>query len=223
MFTGIVQGMGRVAGVETVGGICRLTVDLGAQVDGLGVGASVANNGTCLTVSHIDGSTVRFDVIAETMQRTNLGSLSAGDSVNIERSLRFGDELGGHVLSGHVSGTATVSEIIAEDDNRTMWFDVDASLMPYLLWKGWVALDGASLTISAVDRRAHRIAVSLIPETMQRTTLGRVTAGDTVNIEIDAHTQAIVHTVRDLLSDPDFRVQVLGTDPADPAAHRPSG
>ena len=137
MFTGIVQGMGRVVDLETAEGICRLTVDLGPHAEGLQAGASVANNGTCLTVSDIDGSRVRFDVIAETMHLTNLGSLSVGNPVNIERSLRFGDELGGHVLSGHVSGTATVCEIIAEGDNRTMWFDVDASLMPYLLWKGW--------------------------------------------------------------------------------------
>ena len=213
MFTGIVQGMGQVVDVETAEGICRLTVDLGPHADGLQGGASVANNGTCLTVSGIDGSRVRFDVIAETMHRTNLGSLSAGDRVNIERSLRFGDELGGHVLSGHVSGTATVCEIIADGDNRTLWFDVDASLMGYLLWKGWVALDGASLTISGVDRDGHRIAVSLIPETLERTTLGRVSVGDSVNLEIDAHTQAIVHTVKDLLSDPGFRAQVLGSDP----------
>ena len=213
MFTGIVQGMGRVVGIETAGGICRLTVDLGPHAEGLEAGASVANNGACLTVSDIDGPRVRFDVIAETMDLTNLGSLSAGDPVNIERSLRFGDELGGHVLSGHVSGTATVCEIAAEGDNRTMWFDVDEPLMPYLLWKGWVAIDGASLTISGVDREVHRIAVSLIPETLERTTLGLVGVGDPVNIEIDAHTQAIVHTVKDLLSDPGFRAQILGVDP----------
>ena len=214
MFTGIVAGMGRVAAVETVEGICRLTVDLGSHADGLLNGASVANNGACLTVAEVDGSNVRFDVIAETMQRTNLGALSVGDPINIERSLRFGDELGGHVLSGHVSGTAAVSKIIVEGDNRTMWFDVDAALMPYLLWKGWVAIDGASLTISSVDRDGHRIAVSLIPETLERTTLGRASIGDAVNIEIDAHTQAIVHTVRDLFSDPDFRAQLLAADSA---------
>ena len=213
MFTGIVQGMGQVVGIETVEGVGRLTVDLGSHADGLQLGASVANNGTCLTVAGIDGSRVRFDVIAETMQCTNLGALAIGDRVNIERSLRFGDELGGHVLSGHVSGTATVCEIIAEGDNRTMWFDVDPSLMRYLLWKGWVALDGASLTISGVDRDGHRIAVSLIPETLERTTLGRVAAGDSVNLEVDAHTQAIVHTVEGLLGDPEFRAQVLGADP----------
>ena len=214
MFTGIVQGMGQVVAADTADGICQLAVDLGPHAEGLQPGASVANNGTCLTASHIDGSRVRFDVIAETMQCTNLGSLVVGDPVNIERSLRFGDELGGHVLSGHVSGTATVCEIIAEGDNRTMWFEVDPSLMRYLLWKGWVALDGASLTISGVDRDSHRIAVSLIPETLERTTLGRVSVGDAVNLEVDAHTQAIVHTVRDLLSDPDLRGQILGTDPA---------
>ena len=213
MFTGIVQGMGQVVGSETVEGVGRLTVDLGPHADGLQLGASVANNGTCLTVAGIDGSRARFDVIAETMQCTNLGSMAVGDRVNIERSLRFGDELGGHVLSGHVSGTATVCEIIAEGDNRTMWFDVDPSLMRYLLWKGWVALDGASLTISGVDRDGHRIAVSLIPETLERTTLGRVAVGDSVNLEVDAHTQAIVHTVGDLLGDPGFRAQVLGADP----------
>lgn len=213
MFTGIVQGMGRVVDIETVDGICRLSVDLGSHADGLQAGASVANNGACLTVSDIDGSTARFDVIAETMELTNLGNLAVGDPVNVERSLRFGDELGGHVLSGHVSGTATVGEIIAEDGNRTMWFHVDDSLMPYLLWKGWVAIDGASLTISGVDRGAQRIAVSLIPETLERTTLGRVTVGDRVNLEIDAHTQAIVHTVQELLSDPSFRAQILDSGP----------
>ena len=214
MFTGIVQGMGGVVGIETADGICRLTVDLGAHADGLMPGASVANNGACLTASGIDGPRVRFDVIAETMERTNLGALAVGDRVNIERSLRFGDELGGHVLSGHVSGTATVCEISADGANRTMWFQVDPSLMRYLMWKGWVALDGASLTISGVDRTGGRIAVSLIPETLERTTLGHVTVGDLVNLEIDAHTQAIVQTVQDLLGDPDFRAQILGSDAA---------
>lgn len=213
MFTGIVQGMGEVVDISTQAGICRLTVDLGPHAEGLGTGASVANNGTCLTVSGIGGSHVSFDVIAETMDCTNLGSLSVGDRVNIERSLRFGDELGGHILSGHVSGTARVCEIIADGDNRTMWFEVDPPLMSCLLWKGWVALDGASLTISGVDRDRSRIAVSLIPETLERTTLGLVSTGDQVNLEIDAHTQTIVHTVRDALSDPELRAQILGAGP----------
>ena len=212
MFTGIVQDRCRVIAVDTVDGVCRLTVDLATLAEGLELGASVANNGTCLTASHIDGTHVRFDVISETLELTNLGRVAVGDRVNIERSLRIGDELGGHILSGHVAGTASVAEIVADGDNRTMWFDVDPDHMPYLMWKGWVALDGASLTISRVDREQHRIAVSLIPETRERTTLGDVSVGDRVNLELDAQTQTIVHTVRDLLTDPTYRAQLLGTE-----------
>ncbi len=209
MFTGIVQGMGQVESVETIRGIRCLVINLKTHADELRLGASVAVNGACLTVTQINHPCAHFDVIAETMERTNLGLLSAGDSVNIERSLRFGDEVGGHVLSGHVSGTATVREIITEDDNRTAWFEVDPSLLRYLLWKGWVALDGVSLTISDIDRQNQRIAVSLIPETLARTTMGHLSADSTVNLEIDAHIQAVVHTIQDLLSDPDLRAQIL--------------
>lgn len=210
MFTGIVQDLCEVVGVETNDGIRRLTVDLGSLADGLELGASVANNGVCLTASNIDGSLVRFDVIAETLEMTNLAAVDVGDKIDIERSLKFGDELGGHILSGHIAGIATVQEIVAEGDNRTMWFDVDPEIMRLLLWKGWVALDGASLTISRVDREANRIAVSLIPETLERTTLGRVSVGDELNLEVDSQTQAIMHAVRDILSDADLRSQILG-------------
>lgn len=212
MFTGIVQRRCAVVDVEHVDGVGRLTVDLDTLAEGLEPGASVANNGTCLTASHIDGTRVRFDVVGETLELTNLGTVAAGDRVNIERSLRFGDEVGGHILSGHVAGTATVAEIVAEGANRTMWFDIDPDHMPYLMWKGWVALDGASLTISRVDRETDRIAVSLIPETLERTTLGEVEVGDRVNLEVDAQTQTIVHTVRELLTDPTYRAQLLGDE-----------
>lgn len=209
MFTGIVQNQCQVVQIDDAHGIRRLTVDLGRSAQGLRAGASVANNGVCLTASSIEGSAVRFDVIGETSELTNLSSLVVGDRVNIERSLRFGDELGGHLVSGHVSGAVTVREVIAEGDNRTMWFQVDPKLMPFLFWKGFVALDGASLTISRIDRGNHRIAVSLIPETLQRTTLGRVMAGDRVNLELDSQTQTTVHTVRELLRDPELRRQIL--------------
>ena len=154
MYTGIVQGQCEVLSIEVVNGVGALTVDMGSLSKGLELGASVSHNGTCLTATHIDGTHVRFDVIDETFASTNLGALGAGDTVNIERSLKFGDELGGHMLSGHIAGTATVYEIETDGDNRTMWFDVDPAHMRYLLWKGWVALDGASLTISRVDRDA---------------------------------------------------------------------
>jgi riboflavin synthase len=164
----------------------------------------------CLTASNIDGNLVRFEVIGETLEVTNLVAVEVGDKIDIERSLKFGDELGGHILSGHIAGIATVHEILAEGDNRTMWFDVDPEIMRLLLWKGWVALDGASLTISRIDREANRIAVSLIPETLERTTLGRVSIGDELNLEVDSQTQAIMHAVRDILSDADLRSQILG-------------
>lgn len=209
MYTGIVQGQCEVLSVEVVDGVGTLVVDLGALAEGLELGASVSINGVCLTVTGVEGAEVVFNVIGETFASSNLGSVAAGDRVNVERSLKFGDELGGHILSGHIADTVTVAEIEADGANRTMWFDVAPPHMRYLLWKGWVALDGASLTVSRVDRGANRIAVSLIPETLARTTLGRVTVGDRVNLEIDAQTQAIVTTVEDLLSDPEMRSQLL--------------
>ena len=117
MFTGIVQDLCEVVGVEDRNGVRRLRVRLGERADGLELGASVANNGVCLTATAIDGGIVDFDVIAETVQLTNLRDIEPGSSLNIERSLRFGDELGGHILSGHVSGTITVSRICWSDRN----------------------------------------------------------------------------------------------------------
>ena len=209
MFTGIVRGWCEVVSIAQASGVARLTIDLGTLADDLETGASVSNNGVCLTVTEIAGSHVGFDVIGESLGLTNLGRLEAGDHVNIERSLKFGDELGGHVLSGHVAGMATVVEIVADGANRTMWFEVDPEHLRFLLLKGWVALNGASLTISRVDRENRRIGVSLIPETLERTTLGRVVVGGVVNLEIDAQTQAIVETVKNMLADPDLRAQIL--------------
>ncbi len=212
MFTGIVQAQCPVVAIEDDDGIRRFTVDLGQHAENLQHGASVANNGTCLSVTAVDDGRVTFDVISETLSLTNLGDVSVGDLVNIERSLGFGDEVGGHIVSGHVSTTATVDNIEADGANRTVWFQISTDAMRYLLMKGWVAVDGASLTISRVDRENSRFAVSLIPDTLSKTTLGRVTDGDRVNIEFDSQTQAIVDTVRDVLGDPELRDQILGTE-----------
>jgi riboflavin synthase len=208
VFTGIVQGLCRVASVVDEPGMRRLQIDLGPLADGLLTGASVSVNGTCLTATSIAGGQAGFDVIRESMARTNLGSLLAGDLVNVERSLKFGDEIGGHVLSGHVADVATVAQIDTGANERTIWFDVPPETLQFLFHKGFVALDGASLTIAAVDRPRCRISVSLIPETIARTTLGRVVVGDRVNLEIDAQTQAVVATVERLLNDPQWRDQL---------------
>jgi riboflavin synthase len=203
VFTGIVQDQCRVHDVVELDGARRLVVELGPLAEGLELGASVANNGTCLTASAIDGGLVSFDVIGETLARTNLGALRPGDLVNIERSMRMGDEIGGHEVSGHVSTTGTVVEIEREGDNQRTWIEVGEEWMPYLHLKGFVALDGASLTISHLDRERHRIAVSLIPETLARTTFGRHVPGDRVNVEVEYRTQVIVDTIRRLLADPE--------------------
>jgi riboflavin synthase len=207
VFTGIVQGLCRVVAVDDEPGLRRLQIDLTGLVESLLPGASVAINGTCLTATSIAGPRVSFDVIRETVDHTNLGEVGVGDFVNVERSLRFGDEIGGHVLSGHVADVVTVARIDTGPALRTLWFDVPPRWMTYLFHKGFVALDGASLTIAAVDVPGHRIAVSLIPETIERTTLGRVREGARVNLEVDAQSQAIVSTVERLLTNPEWRRQ----------------
>ena len=208
MFTGIVQGLCRVATITDEPGLRRLQVQLGGLAEGLQTGASVAVNGTCLTATFIENGRVGFDVIRESVDRSNLGKLAVGDRVNVERSLKFGDEIGGHVLSGHVADVVTVAQIDTGPRERTIWFDVPRQWLAFLFHKGFVALDGASLTIAAIDRERGRISVSLIPETIERTTLGRVVVGDRVNLEIDVQTQTIVSTVERLLSDPDWRRQL---------------
>lgn len=205
MFTGIVQGLRRVNSIADEQGLRRLQIDLGDLAEGLVTGASVAINGTCLTATSIDHGRVGFDVIQETIARSNLGELAVGAHVNVERSLKFGDEIGGHVLSGHVTDAVKVVQIDSGPSERTLWFVIPRQWMAYLFHKGFVALDGASLTIARVDRQRDWIAVSLIPETIGRTTLGRIAVGESVNLEIDAQTQVIVATIERLLSDPDWR------------------
>ena len=205
MFTGIVQDLCEVVGVEDRDGVRRLRVRLDDRADGLEPGASVANNGVCLTATAIDDGVVDFDMIAETVALTNLRFVGPGSRVNIERSLRFGDELGGHILSGHVSGTITVIRVESAGENRTVSFGVPSDHMAYLMWKGWIAVDGVSLTISRLERTANEVSVSLIPETLARTTLGRVDVGSVCNLELDGQTQAIVTTVREVLRDPELR------------------
>ena len=205
MFTGIVQSVCPVVSCETQAGVTRLAVDLGELANGLKAGASVAVNGVCVTVTKIEESLVGFDLIKETVELSNLGDLAKGTAVNVERSLRVGDEVGGHILSGHIAGVTVVTEVTPDDGHRLVTMTVPTEWMAYLMLKGFVALNGASLTIAEIDRAAATIAVSLIPETLARTTFSRVEVGDRINLEVDSQTQAIVDTVRTALQDESWR------------------
>lgn len=201
MFTGIVQGTGKVSKVEARGrGFRSLEVELpaGACRD-VAIGASVAINGTCLTVTEAREDALRFDVIEETLRATNLGDLVVGDEVNYERSARLGDEIGGHAVSGHVRCTARVVRVVDTIDSREISLELPPGHAKYVLPKGFVALDGCSLTVGEVE--GDRFNVYLIPETLRVTILNRWSVGDLVNVEIDAQTQAVVDTVERFLAE----------------------
>ncbi|WP_430462671.1 riboflavin synthase subunit alpha [Thalassolituus sp. LLYu03] len=200
MFTGIVQTKLPVFTLDRRDDFATFTFEFPEQLlAGLQCGASVAINGTCLTVRTIDGHKVSFDAIGQTLRVTNLGALIQGSVVNIERAARFGDEIGGHVLSGHIMDQVEVLAVDDSADNRVVWMQRPAHLAMFLLDKGFVALNGCSLTIAQVED--DRFSVHLIPETRDVTTFGDVVAGNKINLEVDAQTQAVVETVRRLLGD----------------------
>ena len=200
MFSGIVQGVAPIHSITEKADFRTQVVKLPPEMrKGLAIGASVANNGVCLTVTEINDDLVSFDLMQETLRITNLGALKVGDWVNIERAMQIGAEIGGHILSGHVYCTATISNIIASENNRQIWFELpNTEVMKYILTKGFVAVDGISLTIGEV--RGNQFCVNLIPETLQRTLMGQRNLGDRVNLEIDSQTQAIVDTVERYLA-----------------------
>lgn len=202
MFTGIVQGTATVASVTSPSpGVASLTLQFPTgALAAVPLGGSIAVNGTCLTVVAIDGDAARFDVVDETLRVTTLGVLSAGDAVNYERSAKVGDEIGGHIVSGHVATKAAVVSVTKQDDgNTSIEFDVPAPWGKYILSKGFVAVHGVSLTVGTVhatdEAGSIRFAVHLIPETLRVTVLGGLKVGDAVNIEVDATTQAVVAAV----------------------------
>ncbi|WP_127956714.1 riboflavin synthase subunit alpha [Serratia microhaemolytica] len=200
MFTGIVQGTAPVVAIEEKLNFRTHTIEMPESwLAGLEIGASVAHNGCCLTVTAIDGDRVTFDLMKETLRLTNLGDLKLGDRVNIERAAKFGDEIGGHLMSGHIICTAEVAKIYQSENNRQIWLRMPTlELMKYVLHKGFISIDGISLTIGEVV--SNRFCVHLIPETLERTTLGKKRLGDQVNIEIDPQTQAVVDTVERVLA-----------------------
>ncbi len=200
MFTGIIQGTAELIAIDARDAFRTHLVRLPeALLPGLEPGASVAHNGCCLTVTRIEGDRVAFDLMQETLRVTNLGTLAVGDRVNVERAARFGDEIGGHAMSGHVLCTAEVIDVVETPDNREVRFRLPAEHARYLFTKGYIGIDGISLTLGAVD--GPEFCVHLIPETLARTNLATRRPGDRVNIEIDPQTQAIVETVERVLAE----------------------
>ena len=198
MFTGIVQGIGEIVAKTTVNTVTSMTIRL-PNVENLAIGASVSINGVCLTVVSIESNNVQFDVIDETIDRTNLGDVSVGDTVNIERSLKFGDEVGGHILSGHILDTGIINSKTKKGDQMSLSVLAPPSVQKYLTEKGYIAIDGISLTIGKISNGCFDLHI--IPETMRLTILDSKEVGDIVNIEIDSSTQLIVETIERLLEE----------------------
>ena len=182
MFTGIIETLGTVAAVDHEATSSRLTLR-GGVTDGTVIGDSISVNGVCLTATSVDGDEFTTDVMAESLRRTTLGELRPGDPVNLERAATATTRLGGHLVQGHVDGVGRLTGRAPAGDFDEITIALPASLLPYVVEKGSIAIDGISLTVARVSD--DEITIGLIPETLQRTTLGRRAAGDTVNIEVD--------------------------------------
>jgi riboflavin synthase len=203
MFTGIVQGIAHVARITDRPGLRSFELAFAPGFDeGLAIGASVACDGVCLTVTGLPApGRACFDVIQQSLGLTTLGALVVGSRLNVERAAKDGAEIGGHPLSGHVDCIGTLLSIGRPENNHVLRIAVPASHMRYVFAKGYIAVNGASLTVAEADRRERWFEVWLIPETLRMTTFGDKQVGDALNIEIERATQVIVDTVRDALDE----------------------
>lgn len=183
MFTGIVEDLGRVIHLSDSEGLRRFTLRSDVCADGVRVGDSIAVNGVCLTAVHVADHEVSVEAIPETLRLTNLGELAVDSPVNLERPLAFGDRMGGHYVQGHVDATAELIERQPDGDSEVVRFAVPRDLMPYIVSKGFVALDGVSLTV--VEPHDATFAVALIPHTLRSVTLGAAPVGYFANLEVD--------------------------------------
>ncbi|UZE94752.1 riboflavin synthase subunit alpha [Alkalimarinus alittae] len=197
MFTGIVQGTAFVKSIAPKDLFSRIAIEFPkTALNNVAQGASIAINGTCLTVSEFTDNTVYFDVMMETLRVTNLCQLKVNGVVNFERAAKFGDEIGGHLLSGHIHTTVEVSSVEKTENNCIITFKVPTKWTKYILPKGFVAVNGCSLTVGEVANNTFN--VYLIPETLNITTFGAASPGDIINLEVDHQTQTIVDTIERL-------------------------
>jgi riboflavin synthase len=183
VFTGIIRELGRVAAVDGGADGVRLTVEAAGTAAQAATGDSVSIDGVCLTAVRVDDGRIAFDAVPETLGRTTLGRLGAGDHVNIEPALRAGEPLGGHYVQGHVDAVGRVRSVEPEGDGVRIWIDAPEDVLRYCVEKGSVGVDGVSLTVADLDDTGF--AVALIPHTLEATTLGALEPGDEVNLEAD--------------------------------------
>ena len=199
VFTGIVEGTGLVTKVDSSKNLTKISIQMPvAFSNGIKIGASVCVDGVCLTVSSINDNELSFDVIIETLNVTTFNEIKVNDIVNVERSMKLGDEIGGHMLSGHVSTTASISEIDNPENNHIISLSTDSETIRYIFPKGYIALNGVSLTVGDVDKSNKTFNVYLIPETLRLTNLGSKTVGDKINLEIETQTRNMVDTISEI-------------------------
>ena len=197
MFTGIVQGTGTIISIDQKVTSSTFSIDLGELSSNLNPGSSVSVDGICMTVTSQKDSIVNFDAIQETLSRTTLGQAVEGDMVNLERALKMGDELGGHLLSGHIMSTSSIISKKNNGEGIDIKISLNEKLKSFVMEKGYIAIDGISLTVGTVENNSFNI--HLIPETLERTTINSKIEGSMVNIEIDSITQAVVSTVSTIM------------------------
>ena len=197
MFTGIVQGIRKVSGINDFENGRKLYIQLDNLTVNLIEGASISVNGVCLTVVSLEKNLVGFDVISESLKRSNLSLLKIGDFVNIERACRFGEEVGGHLISGHVDCVGTIKHINKNKNIYDIVIKCEKKWIEYLFSKGWIAIDGVSLTVVEIEDNCF--SVSLIPETLNNTILGQKKEGDNVNLEFDNTAKVIVKSIKRIL------------------------
>jgi len=194
MFTGIVRERGRVAAVDGDGQARHLVIEAPATAARLAVGDSVSIGGCCLTATAVSNGSFAVTAVPESISRTTLGRLTAGDQVNLETAARAGEPLGGHYVQGHVDGVARVASLEPEEEGARLWVEAPDNLLRYCVEKGSIAVDGVSLTISALREGAFEVA--LVPHTLAETTLGDLEAGDEVNLEADVlakYVERLIH------------------------------
>lgn len=202
MYTGIVQRMLPIEQLTRKPGLMSFSLKFDDELRaGLEQGASVAINGCCFTVTELSGALVSFDAIQETLDLTNLKHLKVGTQVNIERSAKSDAEVGGHILSGHIVDTARVIDIELTENNRRLTCKANASWLKFVFNKGFLAVNGCSLTVAHLDRDSSTFAINLIPETIVRTNFEQLKVGDELNIEVESQTQVIVETVERVMAE----------------------